>query len=468
TPDTLKCFGDSDGQLRLTVANGLPPYQYSWQNSTNSISGSGEIFSDGDEVLIENLPAGTYSFHIVDIYFDTIVSVEIVQPALLEISSATVSDAACFSDCNGSVQVIIAGGTMPYQSAWSNGDSGLQASNLCAGSYQLTVTDTNGCTGIFDYQINQPAQFIATASEMQSVSCFEGSDGIATVTTNGSPGAFLWDNGAATATISDLPGGTYSVTVTNADGCTATTSTSVSTPSEPVGVSIVELNSILCKGDDNGVLKANISGPGTAFSYIWNTGSTFPTANGLTAGNYSITVANQNGCSATADFQLNEPAEIQAVFTPNKLSCLDPADGGIVTIESVSGGIEPFLFSTDGVNYSPESVLDGYFAGDQTFYVKDAGGCVREFSTVIEGPGELFVELGEDKSVQLGESVKLDANSNQTEVTYSWTPAEVLSCSDCVSPEVLPLESGTFSVTVTDEFGCTATDDIFVEVMKRR
>ncbi|MBI5915865.1 MAG: gliding motility-associated C-terminal domain-containing protein, partial [Bacteroidetes bacterium] len=466
--DSLACNGDQNGVIEFAAIGGVPPYQFEWQNAANTVSGSGLISFDGQVIVLTDLPGGQYSIHIADVVFDTTVVVEIWEPTKLQVGTVSSTDASCFGVCDGAISVNVTGGIPPYQVSWSNGGIGTSISNLCDGNYTATVTDANGCTIDFDEQIQEPQEFIATASQVQPVSCFAGTDGEVFVTTNSNATSYLWSNNAVTPTVTGLPGGSYAVTVTNAGGCTATASVTVATPNAPVGVTISQTQGIICQGGQTGILQANVSGPGSIFSYIWSNGGTQPSASTLAAGSYSVTISNENGCMASSSASVTEPTEIQVVFSTNQLSCLDPADGGIVTVEQVSGGVGPYSFSSDGFSFDQNQALTGFVAGPNIFYVQDAGGCVREFGATIEGPQQLVIDLGNDESINLGESVTLEVSSNQSNLSYLWSPAELLSCADCRSPLATPLSDQIFSVTVTDEFGCTASDDVFVEVNNSR
>jgi gliding motility-associated-like protein len=466
--DTLDCNGDADGVLRITATTGTPPYLFSWQNGPGTLTGSGIISADGEIATVTDLPAGVYNIQITDIHFDTTVVAEILQPEPLAVSDFLKTDASCFGECDGSLGVTVSGGTPPYFYSWANGATDALISGLCAGGYNLTITDANGCTAEFFGEVQEPLEFIATASEVNPVSCFMGSDGEATVSTNGSPVEYLWSNSDTTETISGLSGGTYSVEVTNANGCTATTSVLVNTPSAPVGVVIVETTPVTCSGDADGELLAQISGPGSSFGFSWSTGSIGPSAGQLAAGSYSVTVTNELGCTAEATYLLTQPAELVAEFTPNQLTCFDEPDGGIITVDGVTGGVEPYTFSTGGLNFSPENVLGGYYAGEQVFFVQDGGGCVKEFFATIEGPVEIAVDAGLPQSIELGETAQLSAVANLSTLTFQWEPPEWTACPDCPQTEVRPIESTLFTMTATDTFGCTATSEVMVEVLAKR
>ncbi|HHM20649.1 MAG TPA: hypothetical protein ENJ20_01380, partial [Bacteroidetes bacterium] len=464
----VDCFGDTDGTLQFTASFGVPPYLYSWKNDLNTASGSGTIAQDGEMIQVNNLPAGTYEVFFQDIIFDTTVTILITQPDPLE-ATPLLTDASCYGECDGTITLDITGGTPPYQVGWPNGLPGVQLTGLCSGNYDVLITDANGCTVSYFYEIQQPDEFIATAVEVQPVSCFEGSDGIASVTTNGSPVAYIWNyNNATSQTIDGLPGGNYTVTVTNADGCTSESTVTVGTPDAPVEVSIEILNPVVCNGGTEGVLLAQATGPGTHFSYSWSNGSNTNSPDGLSAGTYQVVVENEAGCQATASVTLDEPTPIAAVFSSNQLTCNDPPDGGVVTIEQISGGIPPYSYSSDGVIFTDATQVPGFFAGTQTLYIRDGDGCTVQMPVTVEGPAELVVNLGNDLEIELGDAVTLSAQVNQPNVSFLWTPPPSDSCADCASIELTPTESGLFTVIVTDSYDCTETDDIYINVLKKR
>ncbi len=466
---TVDCFGDQDGTLSFTAAFGVPPYLYSWQNSLNTISGSGTILTDNQLITINNLPAGEYSLFMQDIVFDTTVIVEIIEPDLLEVASLDLANASCFGNCDGNILLNIIGGTPPYQTNWSNGIAGPQVSSLCKGFYFVEISDANGCTASYDYEITEPGEFIATAIQSQAVSCFEGNDGIASVTTNGIPNGFQWsNNNETTETIDGLSGGNYEVTVTNNDGCTATSSIEIITPTTPVGVALEILEPVICYGGENGAMVANVIGPGLNFSYTWAHGAITQTTADLDAGTYSVTVENELGCEAISSLVLQEPSPIIVDFSSNILTCLDPPDGGIVTIEQISGGVPTYTFSSNGIDYSDAVQVTGFLAGQQNLFIQDAGGCIIQVPAIIEGPTELFVFLGEDQTIELGDELTLDAQVNVQDVTYQWFPHQDTTCTDCGSIDILPTESTLYSVIVTDGFDCTETADVYINVIKKR
>ncbi len=468
TGSSLDCYGDSDGTIEFSALGGVPPYLFQWQNTTNTFSGTGQIPFDGQVITLTGLPAGQYSIYLSDIAFDTTLLVNITEPAELVATVANLSNATCFMDCDGAISLNIAGGTPPYITTWTNGASTTSINGLCAGPYGVTVFDNNGCSTVVDEVIAQPIEFIATAMQEQAVSCFQGSDGRASVSTNENATSILWSNGETTSHINNLSGGVYTVVVTNAAGCTASASTTIDEPAEPVSVAIAQQQLIACQGDNTGQLLAAATGDGNNFSFAWSNSNTTASNDNLIAGTYEVTVSNENGCTASASSTLLEPTELEAVFSTNEITCLDPINAGIITVEQVTGGNPPYDYSADGISFGLSNELVGYFAGNASFFVRDAGGCIKEFQADISGPDALIIDLGADKTIDLGDSTRLQASSSQAGLTYVWSPAEGLSCVDCPAPSASPTSTQTYVLVATSPDGCTATDDVIVEVNRRK
>ncbi|MCB0584326.1 MAG: gliding motility-associated C-terminal domain-containing protein [Phaeodactylibacter sp.] len=469
-PDTLACFGDEDGEIVFSAVNGQPPYTYTWQNGDDSINGNGTIAEAGEEVFLPDLPAGVYSITIMDMFFDTTFTVEVLEPELLTLQVSGTEDASCFGECDGSAVVVAGGGVGGYQFTWSNGSANASANGLCAGGYGVTVADANGCSQEVSLDIAEPAEFIATAVEEQPVSCFGGSDGIVTVETNGSPSAFQWSTGDNTATATGLPAGAYTIVVTNADGCQDEAEVILTEPAEPVSVQIVLEKPVSCQGDTDAILQAVASGPGQAFDYNWSNGAASATAGGLGAGLYSVVLTNEKGCEASAEFMLEEPTLIQAMLSATDVTCVSGENGGAIVIDTTFGGTPPYRYSLDGVVFGASPQFPALFADTYTVVIQDAAGCEQEFGQTVNGAPELVVELGDTRSLQLGDSLRLTAQPNSDNVVYSWSlPDSTGSKEAGQSIWVSPFISTGYYVEVFDTVTlCRADDFVMVNVRTNR
>ncbi len=465
--DTLDCYGDTNGALTFSVTNGQPPYSYSWQNAMNTLNGTGTIAAAGEEVMIPNLPAGDYTFMINDAFFDTSFVAQVIAPEELTLDLVGIQGASCFGSCDGAIEIQVNGGTGAYTFNWSNGDDTQNIDGICAGEYGLTVTDENNCQATLLLNVNEPPEFIINGVVLNEVSCFGGDDGEVTIDTqNGTAMTFNWSNGEDTPVISDLTAGFYDVTVTNTEGCDAFTSIEVVEPDEPVSVSIEVVNPVSCFGEADATLQAVVNGPGTSFSYSWSSGSQASLSNNLPAGEYSVMVTNEKGCEAMASFVLDQPNELIIEASAVNITCLDPANGGAVLVDTVSGGTGNYSFALNGGDFGPTPTFTGLEEGAYELTVKDAAGCEVSMDVMVQGPPELVVDLGEDVTIPLGESLDLTAITNSPNVVFNWKHQDTLQIQEVT---VTPMISTVYSVQVIDTLTfCEASDNIFVLINRER
>ncbi len=466
TSGDVVCNGESSGSIIFSVNNGEPPYDFEWNGS--GLNGNGNITNDNETININNLPAADYEITVRDIYFDTTFVVTVVQPDKVEIVVDNKMDASCFGVCDGLFDVHGEGGVGDYEFNFSTGQTFTTgAALLCAGTYPIEMKDGNDCTTQISIEIDQPVEFIAIGKEDKGVTCLGWTDGIGTISTNGRPNAFEWENGESTETVTDLAAGDYRVTVTNQDGCKDTTIVSISEPADPYLVNIGIQEPIQCNGDDNGKLVANTQG-GTTMTYKWSTGDISKEIIDLPTGNYSVTVTSETNCEAIDFIEFEEPAELTVEPTGNKLTCLDPDDGGVVQISNVGGGLAPYEYSVDGVNFTSDVSIPNLFTGVYDLIVKDDLGCEREFPFEIIPPDPIEVSLPSDMTIELGDEVVLEAIVKNDNATIEWSTPD-LDCrtGDCLTVEFLPIGTQTISVTVTDSTSfCTATDKVLINVLK--
>lgn len=471
--DPLDCNGDSSGQIAISATKGEPPYNYTWQGINNELSGNGILTAEDELELLESLPAGDYQIIFSDTddnNTDTTVIVTITEPTPLTLTMTDNVSATCFAECNGSLTVLAAGGNDNYRYEWSNGAQTPTVNELCAGQYRVIVFDNNECETMLALNINQPSEFIATATETQSVSCFGESDGRISVTANKGIQAIQWSTGDASDEVIGLTAGTYEVTVTDMNDCSAVSTVELTEPDAPLAVSIDINNQISCHGEADGSLSVNATGPTEQLTYNWSNGASTATANNLTAGNYSVTITNANGCTAMAALMLEEPNALTASVAANIITCLDEPNAGEIYIETTNGGVPPYEYAIDGVLFSSNTTISNLFDGGYEVTIRDAAGCEINRSIIIEGPPDITVDLGEDFVTKLGEPVVLNAITNSSNPNVTWS-LDSTSCitADCSKIELMPLETATYSVTIFDELTqCSATDQVQVRIDKQR
>lgn len=446
--------GVADGSATATVTGGTSGYTYSWSNG-------------GTGATINNVSAGSYDVTVTDANNCTAQESITVQtssgPTLTEVSS---NDVSCFGASDGDAEVEATGGTTPYTYTWSPGNlNGAIQNGLSAGTYNVDVEDDDGCVTSISVDINQPDAIDLTVSS-NPTSCTV-DDGSATVNATGGSGGFSydWSNGETTATINAVGAGNYSVTVTDASGCTADTNVNVNSVNGPE-LTLSNITDVSCVGDADGTATVSVdAGTGTGpFTYEWTpSGGTDPTATGLTTGTYNVTVTDDAGCIAVETVVIGAPSEIEVTGTVNPVDC--GVANGTISV-SASGGAGGYTYSWDAaVPY--EASINDLLSDDYTVTVTDANGCtVNETFSVGQNNG-IPVEINpQDPVITAGSSVELTATTNPfvANSTFNWSPADGLSCTDCAEPTAAPESTTTYIVNVTTPEGCIGQDTVTVFV----
>jgi len=229
----------------------------------------------------------------------------VTEPAALSIA-ATVANMSC--GAAGSITTVISGGTLPYSYSWSNGSHAASITGLSAGTYTLTVNDAHGCHTSSTYTVGSAGPLSITGS-VTNADCRGSSTGsIGVSITGGTPAyTYTWSNGAHTASITGLAAGTYTVTVTDAPGCSASHSYTVTQPAALALTAVVANAS--CYGCGNGSISTTVSGGTAPYSYSWSNGARTACSAALAAGTYTVTVTDAHGCSVTGSYTVGQPAK---------------------------------------------------------------------------------------------------------------------------------------------------------------
>ncbi len=466
----LNCATDASGQVELVVRLGKPPYQYRLQGIEDpSIIALGAIAENDTIITINDLPAGNYNIFVSNQEDAQNFVAQISAPPLIGISLVEKVNASCFESCDGQLEVIAVGGTGDLSFAWDNDLGNLQnPASLCAGIYNLTVTDENNCQDAAQFSIIQPAAISVEFEEIQAVECFGEANGQATIIANEPLTNIIWDNGETTLRASNLTAGLHEVRLTNTSGCTGAASVEIATP-DPLMAAIEITEAIACGGETNGVLTDITTGGTGNYEYIWNTGSMLPFIENLSAGDYDLTVRDANGCIEEARTTLAAPTPIDATINAQDVTCPGGENSGLIAITNPMGGTAPYRYALDNQSFGSAPEINNLQAGTYTIIMQDDNGCEKAFDQIIiNNPPAVTVNLGADQTINLGNTIDLKATANR-QVIFEWFSTDSLDCLDCATVVSRPFSTANYTVKVTDEVtGCTAEDDIIVSVLQSR
>jgi len=446
--------GNCNGNISLVVSGGTPGYTYTWSpNVSTSANATG-------------LCGGTYSVTVQDASCppkDTTLVFVLPSNSLGLTDTLTVNE-NCNGDCNGSSEVVTHGGVSPYVYSWApSGGNAPTANNLCAGNYTVTVNDNGGCSNTILVAITAPA-VLTVSTTVNNVLCFGGT-GTATATAVGgtSPYRYGWSNAETTGTATGLSAGTYTVGVIDSRGCTASSTATLTQPSQ-LDVSLSG-PAIVCRGNQ-GTLTANPSGGTSPYQYTWmginvNPSNTYTSTINAATQTDTVKVTDANGCTASAQITVNlGPNMTVSIVGPSSI-CNGLSTTLCADIQGGTGGNtyswqSPVNAITPCVNVSPTTtttyslnVFDNCGTeASATFNLRvNPLPTVAFTSSLFEGCAPLCVQFYNTTTLAQGKAA-----------TYLWTFGDGDS-SNIASPIHCYPNNGNYDVgvTVTSDSGCSST-----------
>ena len=371
-----------------------------------------------------------------------------------------ITNVTCYGYSNGMAIVTVNEGNAPFTYLWNTEPPIMDsiATNLSAGDYKVTVTDKYGCTASASITIQQPLPLSLYVVSVSDVSCYGQSDGFANVSAiGGNPGySYIWSNNIIGPTISNVSAGTYSVTVIDALGCQTSTQVTINSPPQ-LNITIQELKDPKCYNENTGYAMISVTGGIPPYNYQWtNNSSTSNIAVGLNAGMYTVTVYDQNQCTSSISFTLQNPSPIQVSIEKTDVKCHGGSDGSAMV--NVSGGVPPYTYvwSPYGGN---SNIATNLVAGNYIVTVLDYNGCQKVNMITINQPEPLVLNVSKQDVLCYGAntgSASVMVNGGTSPYTYSWSP-NVSSSNIAVG-----LYSGNYYVTVTDANNCTSSVNFFI------
>jgi len=439
----VNCYGESTASISLTVNGGTSGYNYSWLTGQSSSS-------------INNISSGTYYYTVTDANLCLLEdSIVITQPDSALSSTTTSTPVSCFGYSDGSFNVIVNGGTSPYNYLWSNGAITSNSNLVSANTYSVTITDFLGCTHFDTVTVSEPNQ-ISTVFGLDSISCPSGNDGILSTQANGGtpPFNYSWSTNSPNgfnilndSTIGQISSGTYTVIVDDANQCSETFSYIVLDPDPlTIGGQVVD---VLCNGENSGSIISNILGGTPPYTYLWLPDSQSTSyISSLTAGTYTVNVNDANDCystfgSASASFQVNEPAlALQVVIDTTHVLCNGQSNGS--AIAQPTGGVSPYtyLWSTNETTQS----ITNLSAGSYSVIVEDANLCQHTVYFDVTEPDQITLTTSIVNPTCYGYTngtALVTPSGGNGLYTFLWTNGHT-------GQSITGLGSGTIGVTVTD------------------
>lgn len=441
------CNGALAGSASIVVTGGTPFYNYTW--STNPVQTTSTA---------TGLAAGTYSAQITDAAQCTVnVSVTLVDPPPIA-NTTTSTPVSCFGGSNGTAGITMIGGSPPFTYAWNSTpvQNTSTATGLTVGTWTVAVSDQGGCTNNIPIVVSGPTE-LTTSVNSVPVRCNGASTGAAQVTAQGGTGnlSYSWNTvpPQLTATASNIPAGTYDVTVTDANNCVATNQVVVT---EPTAItSTTTFTPVSCFGGTNGTAEVTPGGGVGGFTYSWNTNppQTTPVALNLAAQQYTVTVMDANGCIHTNTATPTGPTELMLTVTSTPASCFGGADGTVsATAQDGTPGYA-YAWNTNPVQVSDN--INGLSAGTYIVTVTDANGCFKTAPVVVTQPTLLTLTQSFTAVTCFGGvdgTATVMPNAATPPYTYLW-----LTAPNQTTQTATGLSIGTYRVMVRDANNCEAS-----------
>jgi gliding motility-associated-like protein len=439
------------GAATVTPSGGTPAYTYTWTNAANIVVSNSQVAT--------NLCTGFYTVTVGDAQGCTTTQTVQILRTVIIVLTTNGNTLQCNGGCSGIANANPSGGVSPYTYLWSPTGPPVQtaptATALCAGSYTVVVTDALGCsnTGMVTF-LNPPATTLTITKTNET--CFGQCNGTASVTATGGTGAHTYQwlpGGQTTPNISGLCGGTYTVNVSDANGCLTTQTVQINSAVN-LTATFTAVNPTTC-GGTNGSITAAVSGGSPGYTYTWTPGaSTVNPIVNIGAGTYNLSIKDFAGCTQTLTATLSNPSGPTVTVTSSSITCFGLCNG-TGTATAIGAGSLSYSWSAGGT--PTNSVVTGLCGGVAVVSVTDGNLCVTNTTINIAQPTQL-VASGVVTNVTCNSACSGSINLTPSGGTgpgtysYSWTPPSAGTVEDPIN-----LCVGNYTNITTDNNGCTVT-----------
>lgn len=490
--NTIKplCFSNADGKILFNITGGSPLYAIYLLNTDGSQNSELISKSEGETLEFSAIAAGNYTIKVVDAKMcEKEFPVVVDQPTPIVISVNNVKSVSCFGGNNGTINSQISGGTPLYSVDLLNSagvtvqflsniidNTAFEFTNLVADTYNLKIVDFNGCQKeSADIIVTQPEE-IKLVSKVNNLSCFESGNGSVEITITGGTETFtvqLLDNASAEVAsftnvaasevklFENLIIGTYSIKITDLQGCELLSPTfDITQPDKIIATAVAQKN-VACFGEANGEIIVAVTSGGIApFQVSLDGGANYIYADGIISnlafGNYNVVVKDANGCtSETIPVSITQPELLTATFDITNVICKND-NSGTITVNPV-GGTAPYEYSIDYKPFVSTNFFDALQANDYIIAVRDANGCIYHEQVFVTEPiNGLKIRTVNSKNIftcngNLEGEIIFTATSEFAITYYIDGPVSLNNTTGVF--ENLP--AGDYDIYVTDESGCT-------------
>ena len=430
----LTCNTSGDGAISVTASGGTGVLTYSWSNGITGVT------------TINSLSAATYTISVVDaLGCKAISTVNLTEPSKITTPVFTSINAACGAS-NGLVSANSSGGSGTLSYSWSNNVSGATNSNISAGNYNVTISDSKGCSQTASALVNNGGGPVITGVFSSDPQC-NGGVGSANITATGgtAPFTYSWNSGSTGPTASNLIAATYTVTISDSKNCLVISTVSITQPPALAIQKLLTSNSNC--GLSNGSATATATGGTGALTYSWNNNVSGPSNTNLASGNYVVTVFDANNCTQTAAASVgNSSGPII-----NSISGINPLCAGSTGSATViaGGGMGAITYSWS--NNATGITATNLGANTYTVTASDANNCNAVSTVTISAPATLTVPAITTFNAACGKNngTAIALSSGGTgALTYSWS-------NNLTGPSNTNLIAGNYTVTVYDMNNCS-------------